>query len=86
MRGGGRITYIKMDIEGAEYQALMGAADVIQRDMPTLMISVYHKQDDLIKIPLLIKSLNYRYKLYLRHYRSMSIQETVLYAVNDAMR
>lgn len=74
-----------MDIEGAEYQALMGAADVIQRDMPTLMISVYHKQDDLIKIPLLIKSLNYRYKLYLRHYRSMSIQETVLYAVNKML-
>lgn len=77
------VTFIKMDIEGAEYQALIGAADTIHNYKPTLMISVYHKQDDLIKIPLLIKSLNYKYKLYLRHYQSRSVQETVLYAINE---
>ncbi|SFN79142.1 methyltransferase, FkbM family [Pseudobutyrivibrio sp. UC1225] len=76
-----RVSYIKMDIEGAEYQALLGAQKVIMRDKPKLMISVYHKQDDLIKIPLLIKSMNPDYKLYLRHYRKLSVQETVLYAV-----
>lgn len=77
-----KVTYIKMDIEGAEFKALLGAADTIQEYKPTLMISVYHKQDDLIKIPLLIKSLNPDYRLYLRHYRKMSVQETVLYAVD----
>lgn len=77
-----KVSFIKMDIEGAEYKTLLGAVNTIQKHKPTLMISVYHKQDDLIKIPLLIKSLNYKYKLYLRHYRSLSVQETVLYAIN----
>jgi FkbM family methyltransferase len=79
--GKDKIAFIKMDIEGAEYDALMGARRVIERDKPTLMISVYHKQDDLLRIPALILSMNYDYKFYLRHYRSMSVQETVLYAV-----
>lgn len=79
---GRKVSYIKMDIEGAEYKALLGAVNTIQKFKPMLMISVYHKQDDLIKIPLLIKSFNYRYKFYLRHYRKMSIQETVLYAID----
>lgn len=76
-----KVSFIKMDIEGAEYKALLGAVETIEKYKPTLMISVYHKQDDMIKIPLLIKSINYNYKLYLRHYRSMSVQETVLYAI-----
>ena len=78
---GRRETYIKMDIEGAEYKALIGAIDTIQKWYPTLMISVYHKQDDLVKLPALIKSLNEDYRFYLRHYRSKSIQESILYAV-----
>lgn len=82
--GGQKVSFIKMDIEGAEYKALLGAVDTIQKFKPRLMISVYHKQDDLIKIPLLIKSLNYDYEFYLRHYRSMSVQETVLYAIDRA--
>lgn len=78
---GERISFIKMDIEGAEYDALIGARHVIERDEPVLMISAYHKQDDLLRLPALIRSINYNYTFYLRHYRSMSIQETVLYAI-----
>lgn len=78
---GAKVDFIKMDIEGAEYKALIGAVNTIQEYRPTLMISVYHKQDDFITIPLLIKSLNPNYKLYMRHYRKMSVQETVLYAI-----
>ena len=73
--------FIKMDIEGAEYYALLGASSTIEKYMPTLMISVYHKQDDFVRIPMLIKSLNSRYRLYFRHYRKLSVQETVCYAL-----
>lgn len=75
-----------MDIEGAEYKALLGAVDTIQKWHPILMVSVYHKYDDLVKIPALIHSMNEDYEFYLRHYRSKSIQETVLYAVDSGNR
>lgn len=73
-------TYIKMDIEGAEKEALMGAKQMIREFKPKLAICVYHKPSDLWEIPLLIKKLNPDYKLYLRHY-SRELCETVVYAV-----
>lgn len=82
--GGEKVDFIKMDIEGAEYKALIGAVDTIINFKPTLMISVYHKQDDFVTLPLLIKSLNPNYKLYMRHYRKSSVQETVLYAIDKS--
>lgn len=72
-------TYIKMDIEGAEREALEGARSTIRRWKPELAVSVYHKATDLWEIPLLMKSLNPGYKLYLRHYTT-EIIDTVCYA------
>ena len=72
-------TFIKMDIEGAEYNALMGAKETIQAHRPKLAISAYHKDDDLVSLPMLIKELVPEYKLYLRHH-SNKVNETVLYA------
>lgn len=74
------ITFIKMDIEGAELEALRGAADTIRRYRPKLAICVYHKPEDIIDIPKYILELNPEYKLYMRHY-SDNAGETVLYAV-----
>lgn len=59
-------SFIKMDIEGAELDALMGASAVIRRSEPLLAISCYHRQDHLWKIPLLIHTLNPNYRLFLR--------------------
>lgn len=73
-------TYIKMDIEGSEAEALIGAKETIKRYKPKLAISVYHKATDLWKLPLLIKSLNNDYVLYLRHYTN-EIVDTVCYAL-----
>lgn len=61
-------TFIKMDIEGAEPDALEGARQVISRDRPKLAICVYHEPQHLWRIPLLMKSLCPGYVLKLRHY------------------
>lgn len=73
------VTFIKMDIEGAELDALSGAKEVIQKNKPKLAICVYHKASDLWKIPFFIKSLNKNYQFYLRHY-SNGITDTIFYA------
>lgn len=74
------ISFIKMDIEGAELEALKGAAQTIQRNKPKLAICVYHKPEDILDIPGYILELNADYRLYLRHY-SYTPTETVLYAI-----
>ncbi|MDE5696547.1 MAG: FkbM family methyltransferase [Lachnospiraceae bacterium] len=76
---GERVTFIKMDIEGAEIDALKGAAQIIRDQKPKLAISIYHRAEDIIEIPKLILDLRPDYKLYLRHYSLLS-NETVLYA------
>ena len=73
-------TFIKMDIEGSELEALKGAKQTIIKSTPKLAISVYHKPEDLITIPQYIFSINKNYKFYLRHYGYV-FWETVLYAV-----
>lgn len=75
-----RLTIIKMDIEGAEYGALLGARQLIRRDGPILAICVYHTQNDIWRIPLLIRDLLPQHKLYLRAYEGDGFQ-TVCYAV-----
>lgn len=72
-------TVIKLDIEGAEMHALVGAKDVISTRKPKLAISLYHSQADLWRIPAFIRSLNPDYLFYLGHHRS-NWMETVLYA------
>ena len=74
------LTFIKMDIEGAEYDALRGAAKVIRRDQPILAICVYHTQNDIWRIPLLVREMLPEHRLYLRAYEGDGFQ-TVMYAV-----
>lgn len=71
-----------MDIEGAEYQTLLGARNIIKEDMPILAVCVYHKKEDLFTIPQYIFDISKKYRLYLRHYSDNST-ETVCYAVPD---
>ncbi|EOS66974.1 FkbM family methyltransferase [Oscillibacter sp. 1-3] len=75
-----KVTMIKMDIEGSELEALKGAKKTIQRNKPKLAICIYHKPEDMLEIPLYIKSLVPEYKLYVRHHSNSNV-ETVLYAV-----
>jgi len=73
-------TYIKMDIEGAEYQALCGGRQTIEKSQPILAICLYHNPEDLWRIPLLIRSMSDNYRLFLRRY-SDECWEQVCYAI-----
>ncbi len=73
-------TFIKMDIEGAELEALKGAEMIIRKYQPKLAISIYHKLEDIEEIPKLLLEYNPNYKFYIRHYSLMS-SETILYAL-----
>lgn len=74
-----KITFIKMDIEGAEIEALKGARKVIRKYRPKLAICLYHKPADLWEIPLLVKEILPEYKLYVMHHVELGY-DTVLYA------
>lgn len=75
-----RIGFIKLDIEGAERNALWGAVDTIKKYKPILAICTYHLQDDLLVLSDFIKSLNGGYMLILRHYM-LSAGDTILYGI-----
>lgn len=79
---GKKVSFIKMDIEGSELNALKGASLSIKKWKPKMAICVYHRVDDLLTIPQFICSLfeNDEYDFYLRHH-SVSLAETVLYAI-----
>lgn len=72
-------TFIKLDIEGSEKQALLGAQNIIKSAKPKLAVCVYHKPEDIFVLTDLIKSINGDYNFFLRHY-SPYIWDTVLYA------
>ena len=74
------ISFIKMDIEGAELEALNGAKEIIMNQKPKLAISIYHELEHFWKIPLLLKSLVPEYKIYIRHHSTQQ-DDTVCYAV-----
>lgn len=76
------VGFIKMDIEGAECEALKGAKDTIQRDRPFLAICVYHRRGDMIAIMDYLLSIVPEYHFWLRHHSSSTL-ETVLYASVD---
>lgn len=76
-------SFIKFDIEGCEYEGLLGSRRIIQQCRPKLAISVYHKLSDLWKIPLLIKELYGGYRLYFRQYNDVLPNETICYAIPE---
>jgi len=81
--GGEDVTFLKLDIEGAEPAALEGARDIIERNRPLLTISVYHEQDHLWRIPLQLRAmLPAGYRWFLRAYSHEGF-DLVLYAVPE---
>lgn len=74
-----RIDFIKLDVEGAELNALRGARERIEADRPKLAVSIYHSDADFVEIPAWIDGLGLGYELYLSHLWP-GAAETVLFA------
>lgn len=74
-----RPTFINMDVEGAELNALKGGVGLIKHHRPDLAICVYHHPEHLWEILLYLNSLNLGYCFYLRNHTGFPA-ETVLYA------
>ncbi len=77
---GEKVTFIKMDIEGSELEALKGAKETIKKWRPKLAICLYHKKEDVFEIPAYLLELVDDYQIHVRHYSNFGI-ETVLYAI-----
>lgn len=75
-----KVTFIKMDIEGAERDGMVGARRILSTQHPKLAISVYHKLDDMWKIPNYIREICPSYKIYLRHHTAVA-WDTDCYAI-----
>lgn len=76
------VDFIKLDIEGFELAALLGAIQTIQKFKPRLQICLYHKKEDMVVIPRFLreKLAEVNYSFFLGHH-SESRLETVLYAI-----
>lgn len=81
MLRGEAATYIKIDVEGAEENALRGAKETIASFRPKLNVALYHRNEDMFKLPLLINELNKKYKFYMRHHPYVPDWDTNLYCI-----
>lgn len=73
-------TYVKMDVEGSELDALAGARRILQEHTPALAICAYHRVDHLWRIPLLIREQSEEYRFFLRPHL-LEGWDTVCYAI-----
>lgn len=76
-----KITFIKMDVEGQEKNAIIGAENTIKSQKPRMLISSYHRTEDLLSIPRAVLSVNPDYKVYLRHFVSLPAWDTAYYFI-----
>ena len=77
-----KVKWIKIDIEWSEWSMLKGSENIIRKDRPILLLSIYHRRDDLFKLQEYLMNLNLNYKFYIRHY-SLSIAKTILYCIPE---
>ena len=73
--------YIKMDVEGAEYETILGCQNTMVHYKPAMGIAAYHRNEDLFKLPKLVLSINPNYKLYIRHNHYIPAWESIFYAI-----
>lgn len=74
-----RVTFIKADIEGFEWDMLHGAAEVIRRDKPKLAVCIYHSIFDFFRIAAYLKELVPEYRFHVRYHGGVNLCEVVLY-------
>lgn len=78
---GRAVDYIKYDVEGSEYEALCGSMKTIERHKPDLLVSLYHRNEDIFRLPIFVHSLLPEHRLYLRRFPYIPAWDLNLYAV-----
>ena len=81
---GQRVDYIKYDVEGSEIEALDGSQKTLAAHAPTLLVSLYHRSEDLFALPLHIHKIAPHYKdFYLRRMAGVPAWDINLYVTKD---
>ncbi len=82
--GDDKLDYIKYDVEGSEREALLGSRESILGSLPTLLVSVYHRSEDLFALPLLIRREFPAYRgFYLRRFGGLPTWDLNLYVTKE---
>lgn len=79
---GAGVDFIKYDVEGAEWEAICGSMQTIAKWKPDLAVSLYHRAEDLWKLPLLLHKMNPNYRFYLRRPPYIPPWDLCLYAIS----
>ena len=79
--GNNAVTYIKMDVEGSEIDALNGAIKTLSDKKPKLNIALYHRFTDMFEIPILINRINPDYEFYIRRHPYIPCWDMNLYCI-----
>ncbi len=77
-----KLDFIKLDIEGAELEALKGAKNTLLKHRPKLAIALYHDVKDFFRIPQFLNELHLGYKFFIDHF-TIHHEETILFASVD---
>jgi FkbM family methyltransferase len=79
------LDYIKYDVEGSEREALLGSQKLIENAAPALLVSLYHRSEDIFALPLMLKKMQPRYSFFLRRAVGIPAWDINLYAVADTV-
>lgn len=74
---------IKIDAEGMDEAVIFGAVNTIYCCKPHISVALYHRFDDIIKLPLLLKKHYHKYKFYLRKKEYVPAWDVFIYAINE---
>ncbi len=80
---GHSVDFIKYDVEGAEKEALFGSKKIISEFSPDLLVSLYHRSEDIFSLPILVREMCPRHKLYLRRANGVPAWDINLYAIYE---
>jgi FkbM family methyltransferase len=81
---GARVDYIKYDVEGSEREALDGSVQTLISHAPTLLVSLYHRSEDLFALPLHVHKIAPHYNgFYLRRMRGIPAWDINLYVIKE---
>ncbi|MCI8331481.1 MAG: FkbM family methyltransferase [Clostridiales bacterium] len=78
-----QVDFIKYDVEGSEKEALAGSQKTIERDRPDLLVSLYHRVEDLFALPLQIAEMKQDYRFYIRRLPYIPAWDLNLYCVSE---